>query len=1152
MTAEERAEHQIRMAKAVDEASRVAETERILDVVAREAYNPDIKPTDAEWIKKREEIVALLQDKKKSVLKLLKELGIEDRSFKALQLLPPKTEDLALELQRENTELYKKAMGPGGPFEHIHDNLATKLTMLHFELPIEPLTLKNVTNCEMDIDDPPDDEEEAPRVQRIIYSEKALQFLDCYHERSFGFPMLRIDENSQPPGQNSVRHGPSHQHRARQPVQPTGDLLRIRGGGGTSSNRYLYSRYGASIKLEAIDNEVPADEFRRAALKALDLHPDSAWAIVVDQFDNSEDLKETIVKPFATSFVVRSSDFNKIYESHLKARISNQLENCILSVDYYHLRTNGEINTDPFIIPLRSRSGRDTLDLTKLPKVRPKNNKDATHLPTLPQVSTPSRGAQTIPTSSDFGKQALKLLGLDPRSHWEFAVDFYSNQLNRVDGASHALDFSHTVRIRKASLEEQYLEDIQPLLFRGEEDWAACAKVSAKRLAPPDDLRHYVILRRPGRESYWKLPTPLDDRYGMNQLQDAFFAAMLVHYPLGSLRPPQSVNFNTDLGYGGMEITQDFWDTITGYFSRYSDQAFTVCGNIPPASTDLSKGMGIRLAGTHRYGTFQPRDFTGLAKALRELSQAVIFDKAQNYTSPPTTFRAWYTAENRENNVDSHIFYYDDNDPNAPRSMALEDSLKAWFQSESIRKSTNCIWFRPEWKQFTIIDDSTSDLGDMDVDHTNETWDATVDSSLDSFRDMLVMLYGDGDDDYPENFEIIIPRTNQRFVINRQTTEDSWRKHVFDYFHHNTLIVKRSDGIPCSNGNENDNGYGNSKYTSDEPPPVVQPPHEPRRIPGAKPPVFGTTEVPKFDEWMLNHTAQNTLQQRSWTQDQSVIEPGYAPAAPLYGDNLELAITAGPSMPTVFTQHLTPTDIMQLRKENRKLLNHALEREIGCPICNMTFKAYDNDSKAAHFKDHIDQLNSVGTCPMCNETWALFTFEQKRNHLLADFAKKESQDILQFWEDTRCPICNLELRSKSAEDVTTHIASHVPGALKFCDRCGFDVLACAPAEKAHHDRVCTRNTSVREPGMPDPIICQNCGKERTPASENIREHDLCGNGQFCIRCRLDLSFLDAQEQHEHFKRCRVPGGAAGTNCKRCGKKLAGLSARGLASHNNEC
>ncbi|KAH7327391.1 hypothetical protein BKA65DRAFT_510503 [Rhexocercosporidium sp. MPI-PUGE-AT-0058] len=952
-----------------------------------------------------------------------------------------------------------------------------------------------------------------------------------------------------------------------------------------------------------------------------------------------------------------------------------------------------------------------------------------------------------MPTSSDFGKQTLKLLGIDPQSHWHFAVDFYSNQLHRVDGGSHALDFSHTVKVRKASLEKQYVKDIQPRLFRGEADWAVvvrhstedaassftpfevlpdvpiptppalplahiphvncpppsgskpskrrivstgpssiygyggqveveknvrsfkegalallglsnvegwtftvdlhdtsppksidvsaatiadrfekfikkvpgdpetypwpvfvrkCAKVSPKELTPPDDLRHYVILRRPSGESYWKLPTPLDDRYGMNQLQDAFFAAMLVHYPLGTSRPPQNVDFNTDLGYGGLEITQEFWDTVTKQFHDHPDKAFAVCTGLPPPSTDLTYGMGIRLAGTHRSGTFRPGDFTGLAKALRELSQVVLFEKAQNQTSsPPTSFRAWFTAEDRENNVDSCIFYYDDNNPHASKGISLADSLRAWFQSLSIDKSTNCIWFRPEWKQFTVIDNSTSDLRDMEVDHTNQTWDATADSSLDSFRDMLAVLFDDDDYEFTENFEITIPQANQRFVINCHTTEESWRKHVFDYFHDNTLIVIRSDGIMCmtdssepwgvldmpsprkpaaiaphkplpvppkptpvdrghhydhhdNNGNHHGNGLhlgignGNRNNNGGAPPPVVQPPHESRRIPGAKPPIFRTTEVPKFDEWMLNHTAQNTLQQRSWTQDQSVIEPGYAPAAPLYGDNLELGITAGSSMPTVFTQHLTPTDIMQLRKENRKLLNHALEREIGCPICNMTFKAYDNDAKAAHYKGHIDQLNSVSTCPICNETWALFTFDQKRNHLFADFAKRESKDIAQFWEGTRCPICNLDLRGKSSEDVTTHIATHVPGALKFCDRCGFDVIACTPAERAHHERACTRHTPIREPEAPDPILCQSCGRERTLASGKTKKHDVCGNGQYCIRCGLNLSLLDVQEQNEHSKRCRVPGGAAGKYCKRCGKKLEGLSALGLASHNNAC
>ncbi|KAG4441738.1 hypothetical protein IFR05_002781 [Cadophora sp. M221] len=1226
-TAEERAEHQIRMARDVDEAARVVETERILDVIAREGYNPDIKPTDVEWIEKREEVVALLQDNKKSVLRLLGELGIENRNFKALQLLPSKYDDLALELQKENTELYKKAIGPGGRFEQINDNLATKLTMLQFELPIKPMTLKNVENCEKDINDPPDDEMEPARVQRIIYSEKALQFLDCYHERSFGFPMLRrpkvmapniqqpVDETSQPPGKNPVKHGPKHHHHIRQPVQPTGDLLCIRGGGGTSSSRELHAYpSGASQPFE--DN---AGSFTRAIKK---LFPaEAARAMSVSLYSRQLNkttkatgapLDHTILFPLTTNLRQYLDIHKRVFQGSGWTVVVHQTTT--VPAGFWPPSSGGpssaQIRNPSFLLPKPSHTvwiSKATLEKQYLEDIEPRfargeadwaavvrlSHDDAAPsftpfevLPNLPIPTPPApipphlthgyrpppsgfkptrRTLSTPPTSpvistgpsfiygysgqieaeknvTSFTESALALLGLSNVDAWSFTVDL------------HDTDPPKSIEVSAAKIADRFERFIKnvpghPNTYPWPVFVRKCARVSTKRLAPPEDLRHYVILRGSGRESYWKLPTPLGERYGMNQLQDAFFSAMLVHYPLGSLRLPQNVDFNTDLGYGGMEITQDFWDTITRYFSHYPDQAFTVCGNIPPPSTDISKGVGIRLAGTHRYGIIEQGDYSGLAETVRQLSRAVIFDNAQNQSPSPTTFRAWFTAENRENNVDSHIFYYDDNDPHSPSSMTLEDSLKAWFQSESIAKSTNCIWFRPEWKLFTVIDNTTSDLGDMDVDHTSETWDATADSSLDSFRDMLDTLFNDGDEDYPENFEITIPGANQRFVINRQTTQDSWRKHIFDYFHGNTLIVKRSDGIPCmidssepwgildmpsttkpaarvlhrslpdppksptpsqghsygdylhhvihmdnSRANENSNSDGDNRGRGDGPPPVVQPPHESRRIPGAKPPIFKTTEVPKFDQWMLNHTAQDTLQQRSWTQDQSVIEPGYAPAAPLYGDNLELTITAGSSMPTVYIQHLTPTDIMQLRKENRKLLNHALEREIGCPICNVTFKAYDNDSKTAHFKSHIDQLNSVGTCPMCNETWALFTFEQKRNHLLADFSKKESQDIVQFWEDIRCPICNLDLRSKSADDVTTHIASHIPGALKFCDRCGFDVLKCTPVEKDHHDR----------------------------------------------------------ERHEHFKRCRVPGGAAGTNCKRCGKKLAGLSGLRLASHNNEC
>jgi hypothetical protein len=63
--------------------------------------------------------------------------------------------------------------------------------MLHFGLPVEPLSLNNILNAGRDEIDPDDAPEDLPKVQRIMYAEKPLEFLDLYHERSYGFPILR-------------------------------------------------------------------------------------------------------------------------------------------------------------------------------------------------------------------------------------------------------------------------------------------------------------------------------------------------------------------------------------------------------------------------------------------------------------------------------------------------------------------------------------------------------------------------------------------------------------------------------------------------------------------------------------------------------------------------------------------------------------------------------------------------------------------------------------------------------------------------------------------------------------------------------------------------------------------------------------------------
>ncbi|XMA12019.1 hypothetical protein WAI453_004810 [Rhynchosporium graminicola] len=192
-TAQQREEYHRRIARIVDENYEVLNAKRLLAEMdeTNDPFDPDILPNHLKWIAKRTEVVTLLQDPLQSINLVLKTFDIDENNFKALLLFPPRTDDIVLAIQKEHTELYYAAMGPGGAFEGVNDNLATKITMLYFGLPIEPLTYHNVINCELDQNDSPDDEPEAPRVQRIIYSEKALEFLDSYHERSFGFPMLR-------------------------------------------------------------------------------------------------------------------------------------------------------------------------------------------------------------------------------------------------------------------------------------------------------------------------------------------------------------------------------------------------------------------------------------------------------------------------------------------------------------------------------------------------------------------------------------------------------------------------------------------------------------------------------------------------------------------------------------------------------------------------------------------------------------------------------------------------------------------------------------------------------------------------------------------------------------------------------------------------
>ncbi|KAG9229319.1 hypothetical protein BJ875DRAFT_500036 [Amylocarpus encephaloides] len=164
------------------------EEKKLLDPQRKLKWNPNIKPTDKEWIKARNFFHR--EAARNSIMDIL------DKYFEeahALMLGPANSDGTIRTIQQQATKEYKASLAPGARFHGCGDNLATKLTMLHFGLPIEPASLNNVLAAGEDYtaDDPKDEEIFPPSSRKVYYSEKPLSFLDGYNERSYGYPILR-------------------------------------------------------------------------------------------------------------------------------------------------------------------------------------------------------------------------------------------------------------------------------------------------------------------------------------------------------------------------------------------------------------------------------------------------------------------------------------------------------------------------------------------------------------------------------------------------------------------------------------------------------------------------------------------------------------------------------------------------------------------------------------------------------------------------------------------------------------------------------------------------------------------------------------------------------------------------------------------------
>lgn len=320
----------------------------------------------------------------------------------------------------------------------------------------------------------------------------------------------------------------------------------------------------------------------------------------------------------------------------------------------------------------------------------------------------------------------------------------------------------------------------------------------------------------------------------------------------------------------------------------------------------------------------------------------------------------------------------------------------------------------------------------------------------------------------------------------------------------------------------------------------------------------GTPIYSAYKPWIAEQNRQNDKKHRSWSEDISVIEPGQKPEVNIFGTHKELMESISSNFPIHFGQIVTSTDNMKLQEENRQLRMLVLDRMHKCYWCDTTFPLYETERITQHMAHHRAVMEEGGLfCPICgSEDWIQMNTAQRREHLIQDADAREGENIKAFWKDQRCLVCDIDLARVKPELVMRHFATHIPGVLKFCDRCGRDEETfMSEFEKMHHDRVCLQSDKA----FADPrIFCNRCGAIQSGlSSKKKKKHDkVCSasnGGKHCHICSIDLSpWTTGEERQYHVNNCRPPAGPPRGFCTRCGKDLLNLSALETAAHEQEC
>ncbi|KAF8853593.1 hypothetical protein BDZ45DRAFT_806524 [Acephala macrosclerotiorum] len=762
-----------------------------------------------------------------------------------------------------------------------------------------------------------------------------------------------------------------------------------------------------------------------------------------------------------------------------------------------------------------------------------------------------------------FKDAAIHLLNLDPDIDWFVWISTYKS-----DGT-----LEHKIPLQKSTFSQFFSE------FADNRDSDGNWRVFLHKSADAPDLltdrepcssrRDVAVVRNPnkGLHSYWRLPEGLiDEGHGLNQFQPDFFRALQVHFPSSQQRPQDIIKLDKiELGYGSMELGHEALERVKKVFQSSVERIeFTLNISRPEDNNKnpLSRNyIGIRMVGNHSASYAPSRDYASIGARIEELTNAIVAKPR------PDRFRLWRTAADRESGLTYKVISYK---PKDRRDNEIRDFL------DSNSEPSGCFWFRPEWPRFSI-----EELDNPSIS-TTQMWDVQSGHDLSSFRGVLAKLFASAIGKDSDNVAYHIVNSTwpvkSKFVVTKSTTDDEWRRDIFDWFQSNEMLVKRTDAAsmdlvikldPPRWGLKEDPVYDH-RVPDPGPAPDTAPnnntnvpllaPNAPTRnkerilkARAAKP------KPQKFDPWQAEQNRLDRLQRESYLKDQYAIQPGQKAEPPVYGKPRDLLLSVGSNLPEIYLRRLTTTDIAQLEEENRRIRMRNLERQSACSMCNAAFPNYKPEDIAAHYREHADAIAAAGKCPMCaTEGWVFMDMDHKKEHIMGHYNEHDSKRIREFFKSLDCPICGEDLQDMDARTVVDHIASHTPEVIRFCDICGLDLDAVNKTELCHHADTCREwDHDLKEDGTTLPHFCGQCGVDRTKPETDCerRAHGkVCRTIKYenCENCGVDLTGFSDEDYATHGRRCKVPRGMRKTWCRKCGRNVHAMDAIAKAYHRNDC